>query len=1016
MEYNFRDIEKKWQQRWNKDKIYRVAEQADKKKFYVLNMFPYPSGAGLHVGHPLGYIASDIYARYKHMCGYNVLNPMGYDAYGLPAEQYAIQTGQHPALTTEENIARYRSQLDRIGFSFDWSREVRTCDPKYYRWTQWAFQKMFNSFYDYRQQKARPIAELIRHFEEEGTLNMNVAQSEEKIFSARDWLSMNDDEQQRVLMNYRIAYLGETMVNWCAELGTVLANDEVVNGVSERGGFPVVQMKMKQWCLRVSAYAERLLNGLETVNWTDSLKETQRNWIGRSEGAEVNFKTITPTADGEQKGHMTVFTTRADTMFGVTFIVLAPESELIDKLTTIEQQNAVKEYLAYVEKRTELERMSDRKVTGVFTGSFAVNPFTGEQIPIWISEYVLAGYGTGAIMAVPGHDSRDHAFARHFNLPIVPLIEGADVTEESFDAKEGIMMNSPRNPKEGDFTLNGLTVKEAISRTKEYLEQTGIGRIKTNYRLRDATFSRQRYWGEPFPVYYKNNLPYMIPEKCLPLELPEIDKYEPTESGEPPLGRAAKWAWNETEQKVVDKSLIDGTNIFPLELCTMPGFAGSSAYYLRYMDPHNDKELVSKEADEYWQNVDLYVGGTEHATGHLIYSRFWNKFLFDYGYSCKEEPYDKLINQGMIQGRSSFVYRLANTKNIDRRIKRKFYKAFNGINSCFVDHKNKYIYASRKIRRPINKGVPEGYTVIHLRKKAISFSTEYPTFICERLLNSLIANSKKTISYTPIHVDVNFVKNDVLNLDAFKKWRPEYSNAEFILENGKYICGWAVEKMSKSMFNVVNPDDIIEQYGADTLRLYEMFLGPVEASKPWDTNGIDGCFRFLKKFWKLCQQPLTNDAPSADMLKSINKLTKKITADIEQFSYNTAVSAFMICVNELSAQSCTNRDILRQLVVLIAPFTPHIAEELWVQLGSETTVYNAPWPEYNEAYLVENEMNLTVSFNGKARYQITLPTDAGKEAIEKAAINDERSGRYLEGKSIVKVIIVPGKIINIVLK
>ena len=949
MEYNFRDIEKKWQQRWNKDKIYRVAEQADKKKFYVLNMFPYPSGAGLHVGHPLGYIASDIYARYKHMCGYNVLNPMGYDAYGLPAEQYAIQTGQHPALTTEENIARYRSQLDRIGFSFDWSREVRTCDPKYYRWTQWAFQKMFNSFYDYRQQKARPIAELIRHFEEEGTLNMNVAQSEEKIFSARDWLSMNNDEQQRVLMNYRIAYLGETMVNWCAELGTVLANDEVVNGVSERGGFPVVQMKMKQWCLRVSAYAERLLNGLETVNWTDSLKETQRNWIGRSEGAEVNFKTITPTADGEQKGHMTVFTTRADTMFGVTFIVLAPESELIDKLTTIEQQDAVKEYLAYVEKRTELERMSDRKVTGVFTGSFAVNPFTGEQIPIWISEYVLAGYGTGAIMAVPGHDSRDHAFARHFNLPIVPLIEGADVSKESFDAKEGIMMNSPRNPKEGDFTLNGLTVKEAISRTKEYLEQTGIGRIKTNYRLRDATFSRQRYWGEPFPVYYKNNLPYMIPEKCLPLELPEIDKYEPTESGEPPLGRAAKWAWNEAEQKVVDKSLIDGTNIFPLELCTMPGFAGSSAYYLRYMDPHNDKELVSKEADEYWQNVDLYVGGTEHATGHLIYSRFWNQFLFDYGYSCKEEPYEKLINQGMIQGRSSFVYRL----NSD-------------------DHSKAPMFVSHGLK------------------------DEYNT--------------------TPIHVDVKMVRTDVLDINAFRAWRPEYNNAEFILEDGKYVCGWAVEKMSKSMFNVVNPDDIIEQYGADTLRLYEMFLGPVEASKPWDTNSIDGCFRFLKKFWKLCQQPLTNDAPSADMLKSINKLTKKITADIEQFSYNTAVSAFMICVNELSAQSCTNRDILRQLVVLIAPFTPHIAEELWVQLGSETTVYNAPWPEYNEAYLVENEMNLTVSFNGKARYQITLPTDAGKEAIEKVAINDERSGRYLEGKSIVKVIIVPGKIINIVLK
>jgi len=950
MEYNFTEIEKKWQKKWVENKTYKVVEDKNKQKFYVLNMFPYPSGAGLHVGHPLGYIASDIYARYKRLKGFNVLNPMGYDAYGLPAEQYAIQTGQHPSITTEKNIARYREQLDKIGFSFDWEREVRTCDPEYYHWTQWAFQRMFDSYYDYNDGKAKPISNLVLHFEEEGTLNLNVAQGEEKIFSARNWTSMSEKEQQEILMNYRIAYLGETMVNWCPGLGTVLANDEVVDGVSERGGYPVVQKKMKQWCLRVSAYAQRLLDGLENVNWTDSMKETQRNWIGRSEGTEVVFKSITPTADNEEIEHdITIFTTRADTMFGVTFMVLAPESELVPELTTAKQKSEVEEYLAYVKKRTERDRMTDRKVTGVFTGSYGINPLTDEKLPIYISEYVLSGYGTGAIMAVPAHDSRDYAFAKHFGLPIRPLIEGADVSEESFDAKEGIVINSPIKPVEGSFSLNGLTVKEAIAATKKYVTERGLGKVKVNYRLRDAIFSRQRYWGEPFPVYYKDGMPYMVPEECLPLELPAIDKFEPTETGEPPLGRAKIWAWDEENKTIVDKELIDNKTIFPLELNTMPGFAGSSAYYLRYMDPHNNKALVGKEADEYWQNVDLYVGGTEHATGHLIYSRFWNKFLFDYGYSCKEEPYEKLVNQGMIQGRSNFVYRI----NSD-------------------DHSKAPVFVS------------------------FGLKDKYET--------------------TPIHVDVNIVHADVLDIDAFKAWRPEYENAEFILEDGKYICGWAVEKMSKSMFNVVNPDVIVEQYGADTLRLYEMFLGPVETSKPWDTNGIDGCFRFLKKFWKLYQQDLNDNEPSKESVKSVHKLIKKVSNDIEQFSYNTAISAFMICVNELGQQKCNNRGLLRNLVILIAPFAPHIAEELWQHLGEKDSVCNAQWPTWNEAYLTENEVQLTISFNGKARFQMTFPIDASKEDIETAALNDERSKKYIDGKTIVKVIVVPKKIVNIVCK
>ena len=951
MEYNFRDIEKKWQQKWVENKTYHVVEDEDKKKFYVLNMFPYPSGAGLHVGHPLGYIASDIYARYKRLQGFNVLNPMGYDAYGLPAEQYAIQTGQHPEKTTVTNINRYREQLDKIGFSFDWDREVRTCAPKYYKWTQWAFMKMFNSFYCYSCQKAQPIEKLIKRFEEKGSADLNIAQSEELSFTAEEWKAMSEKEQQQVLMNYRIAYMGETMVNWCPGLGTVLANDEVVDGVSERGGFPVIQKKMKQWCLRVSAYAQRLLDGLDTVDWTDSIKETQRNWIGRSEGTEMQFKVADQDID------FTIFTTRADTIFGVTFMVLAPESELVQQLTTAEQKAEVDEYLAYVKKRTELDRMSDRKVTGVFSGSYAINPFTGDKIPVWISEYVLAGYGTGAIMAVPAHDSRDYAFAKHFGLPIIPLIEGADVSEESFDAKEGTVCNSPAEGKQtlDGFSLNGLSVKEAIAATKKFVTEHQLGRVKVNFRLRDAIFSRQRYWGEPFPVYYKDGMPYMIPEECLPLELPEIDKYEPTETGEPPLGRAKMWAWNTKENKVVDKQLVDNETVFPLELFTMPGFAGSSAYYLRYMDPHNDKALVSKEADEYWQNVDLYVGGTEHATGHLIYSRFWNKFLFDNGVSCKEEPFQKLVNQGMIQGRSNFVYRI----NSD-------------------DHSKAPVFVS------------------------LGLKDQYDT--------------------TPIHVDVNIVQNDILDTEAFKAWRPEYNNAEFILEDGKYVCGWAVEKMSKSMFNVVNPDMIVEKYGADTLRLYEMFLGPVEQSKPWDTNGIDGCHRFLKKLWGLYfgraegEILINDDEPSKDSLKSLHKLIKKVSLDIENFSYNTSISAFMIAVSELSQQKCHSREVLKTLAILIAPFAPHMAEELWATLGGEGSICDAEWPVCNESYLVENEVQLTISFNGKARYQMTFPADASNEDIQKTVLADEKALKYIDGKQIVKVIVVPKKIVNIVIK
>ena len=952
MEYNFREIEKRWQSQWVKDNTYHVTEDASKEKFYVLNMFPYPSGAGLHVGHPLGYIASDIYARYKRLKGFNVLNPMGYDAYGLPAEQYAIQTGQHPEVTTVANIARYRQQLDNIGFSFDWDREVRTCDPKYYHWTQWAFEKMFGSFFCKKCQKAQPIEKLIEHFEEKGSEGTeNIAQNEQLDFTAEEWKAYDDVKKQQVLMNYRIAYLGETMVNWCAGLGTVLANDEVVNGVSERGGFPVVQKKMQQWCLRTSAYSQRLLDGLETVDWSDSIKETQRNWIGRSEGTEMQFKVAGQDFD------FTIFTTRADTIFGVTFMVLAPESELVEKLTTPEQKTAVDEYLAYVKKRTELDRMANHSVTGVFSGSYAVNPFTGENIPVWISEYVLAGYGTGAIMAVPAHDSRDYAFAKHFNLPIIPLIEGADVSEESFDAKEGTVTNSPAEGKQtlDGFSLNGLSVKEAIAATKKFVTEKGMGRVKVNYRLRDAIFSRQRYWGEPFPVYYKDGMPQMIPEECLPLELPEIETYKPTETGEPPLGRAKKWAWDVEKKEVVDKSLVDNKTVFPLELNTMPGFAGSSAYYLRYMDPKDDKSLVSKEADEYWKNVDLYVGGCEHATGHLIYSRFWNKFLFDLGVSCKEEPFQKLVNQGMIQGRSNFVYRI----NSD-------------------DH------------------------------------SKAPVFVS--------AGLKKDYDVTPIHVDVNIVSADVLDIDAFKAWRPEYENAEFILEDGKYVCGWAVEKMSKSMFNVVNPDMIVEKYGADTLRLYEMFLGPVEASKPWDTNGIDGCFRFLKKFWNLFYENRTDtflpcdEKPSAESLKSLHKLIKKVTEDIEKFSYNTSISAFMIAVGELQQQKCRSKEVLEQLVVLIAPFAPHIAEELWHTLGHTTTVCDAAWPAFDEKYLVESEMQLTISFNGKARFQKKFPADATNDAIQAAVLEDEQSQKYIGDKKVVKVIVVPKKIVNVVVK
>lgn len=979
MEYNFNEIEKRWQKRWAEMKTYHVTEDTQKEKFYVLNMFPYPSGAGLHVGHPLGYIASDIYARYKRQRGFNVLNPMGYDAYGLPAEQYAIQTGQHPAVTTEQNINHYREQLDKIGFSFDWDREVRTCDPRYYKWTQWAFVRMFNSYYDNAQQKARPISELEDYLAKHGTEGLDAACSEELRLTADEWNAMAEKERRHTLMNWRLAYLGETMVNWCAGLGTVLANDEVVDGLSVRGGYPVVQKKMMQWCLRVSAYAQRLLDGLDTVDWTDSLKETQRNWIGRSEGTEIEFKIKAPAphklprggaADaneanqslphgevgGASAGAFTIFTTRADTIFGVTFMVLAPESELVAKVTTPEQKAEVDAYLERTKKRTERERISDRSVSGVFTGSYAINPFTGEDIPIWVSDYVLAGYGTGAIMAVPAHDSRDYAFAKHFGLEIRPLIEGCDVSEESFDAKEGTVCNSPKSGVEaiGGFSLNGLSVKEAIAATKKFVKEHNLGRVKVNYRLRDAIFSRQRYWGEPFPVYYKDGEPYMLPEDCLPLELPEIDQYKPTETGEPPLGHAKKWAWDTASNSVVDKSLIDNKTVFPLELNTMPGFAGSSAYYLRYMDPTDDKALVSREADEYWRNVDLYVGGTEHATGHLIYSRFWNKFLHDIGCSCEEEPFKKLVNQGMIQGRSNFVYRV----NSD-------------------DHDAAPVFVSL--------GLKDQYDV------------------------------------TPIHVDVNIVHGDVLDIDAFKAWRPEYANAEFIMEDGKYVCGWAIEKMSKSMYNVVNPDMIVEKYGADTLRLYEMFLGPVEQSKPWDTNGIDGCHRFLKKFWALYadregMKQLDDAEPTADEMKSLHKLIKKVTQDIEAFSYNTSVAAFMICVGELAQLKCRNRSVLTELVKLIAPFAPHIAEELWHALGNQSTVCDAPWPAYDDKYLVETTVQLTVSFNGKARYQIQFSADADAKAVEDAVMADERSKKYIGDKKVMKVIVVPKKIVNVVVK
>ena len=943
MAYNFNEIEQKWQKRWQENKTYKVVENEDKKKFYVLNMFPYPSGAGLHVGHPLGYIASDIFARFKRLQGYNVLNPMGYDAYGLPAEQYAIQTGQHPAITTEQNISRYREQLDKIGFCFDWDREIRTCDASYYHWTQWTFIKMFNSYYDNDEKCAKPIAALIEKLSKEGSAGVNAACTNEIVVTAGEWNAMGEKEQQELLMNWRIAFLNETMVNWCPALGTVLANDEVVDGVSERGGFPVVQKKMKQWCLRVSAYSQRLLDGLEKIDWTDSLKETQRNWIGRSEGTEMQFR----IKDSDVE--FTIFTTRADTIFGVTFMVLAPESELVGKLTSAEQKEAVEAYLDRTKKRTERERMIDRNVTGVFTGSYAINPITGEEIPVWVSDYVLSGYGTGAIMAVPAHDSRDYAFAKHFGIEIRPLIEGCDVSEESFDAKEGIMTNSPTEAFSGcRLNLNGLTVKEAIATTKKYVTENKLGRVKVNYRLRDAIFSRQRYWGEPFPIYYKEGVPYPIPEEALPLELPEVEKFLPTESGEPPLGHAKVWAWDTIANCVTGKDRIDNVTVFPLELNTMPGFAGSSAYYLRYMDPKNQNALVSKEADAYWQNVDLYVGGTEHATGHLIYSRFWNMFLYDSGVSIKEEPFQKLVNQGMIQGRSNFVYRIKDT-------------------NTFV---------------------------------SLNLSKEYDV--------------------TPLHVDVNIVSNDILDIDAFRAWRPEYENAEFILEDGKYVCGWAVEKMSKSMFNVVNPDTIVEKYGADTLRLYEMFLGPVEQSKPWDTNGIDGCHRFLRKLWGMFYDKndnyiVTDEEPTKEELKALHKLLKKTTEDIPAFSYNTTVSAFMICLNELTALKCNKKTVLENVIVALSPFAPHICEELWEVLGHTTTICDANWPEFNEEYLKEDTIKYTISFNGKARFTLEFAADATNADIEAAVLANENSQKYIDGKPIKKVIIVPKKIVNVVI-
>ena len=935
MDYNFSEIEKKWQAEWAKAGTYRVSNQSDKKPFYVLDMFPYPSGAGLHVGHPLGYIASDIYSRYKRLQGFNVLHPMGFDSYGLPAEQYAIQTGQHPEKTTMENIAHYIEQLQKIGFNYDWDREVKTCDPDFYKWTQWAFIQMFNSYFDTSLQKAQPISKLIEKFE------------------ATDptWATLSEKEQQERLMNYRIAYLADTKVNWCPQLGCVLANDEVSEGLSVRGGYPVEQRVMRQWNLRVSAYAPRLLQGLDTVDWTDSLKETQRNWIGRSEGAEMRF------AIKGQDEPFTIFTTRADTVYGVTFMVLAPESEYVARVTTEEQKAEVEAYLQMVKNRTERERIADRRVTGVFTGSYAINPLTKAEIPIYISDYVLSGYGTGAIMAVPAHDSRDYAFAKHFNLPIIPLIEGADVSEQSFDAKEGVMINSG--------FLNGMQVKDAIQAMKEHITNTGLGRVKVNYRLRDAVFSRQRYWGEPFPVYYKDGMPYMLPEECLPLLLPEVSDFKPTTTGEPPLGNADLWAWDEKNNQVVSKSLIDNVSVFPLELCTMPGFAGSSAYYLRYMDNHNDAALVGKEANEYWRQVNLYIGGTEHATGHLIYSRFWNKFLYDLGYICEDEPFKKLINQGMIQGRSNFVYR---------------YIGEGATGNLFISY-------------------------------------------------NLIDNPEYKDKVQPIHVNVNIVKNDVLDIDAFRNWMPEFKNAEFIYSDGttdidnpymgtptdkQYICGWAVEKMSKSMFNVVNPDDVVAKYGADTLRLYEMFLGPLEMSKPWDTNGIDGVHRFLRKWWNMFET-LSNDEPTAEELRSLHKLIKKITWDIENFSFNTSIPAFMIAQNELQALKCNKVAILKTFAILLAPYAPHIAEEAWHLCGETTSVCHAEWPECNEAYLVEATQKYPVQFNGKVRFTIEVAKDTPREEVEKIVMAHELTAKQLNGSAPKKVIVVPGKIVNIVM-
>ena len=921
MEYNFKEIERKWQSYWAANHTFKAEIDSSKPKYYVLDMFPYPSGAGLHVGHPLGYIASDIYSRYKRLCGFNVLHPMGYDAFGLPAEQYAIQTGQHPAVTTEKNIARYREQMDRIGFSYDWSREVRTCDPEYYKWTQWAFLKMFESWYDNVQQKARPIAELEAAFAEGGSAAVDAACGDVNPFTAEEWASFTEKEKAAVLMQYRIAYQGETAVNWCPALGTVLANDEVKEGYSVRGGHPVEQKKMTQWQLRVSAYAGRLLEDLETLDWTDSLKDMQRNWIGKSQGAEMNFK----VSNGTEEYDMTIFTTRADTVFGVTFMVLAPESEWVEKLTTAEQKEAVEEYLAMAKKKTERERMMEaRKVTGVFSGSYATNPLTGNKVPVWIGEYVLAGYGTGAIMAVPAHDSRDYAFAKTFDLPIIPLIEGCDVSESSFDAKEGIMCNSG--------FLNGMTVKEAIPAAIEYVEKQGIGHRKINYRLRDAIFSRQRYWGEPFPMYFKDGIATPMTLADLPLQLPEVDKFLPTETGEPPLGRAKDWTF-------------DG---YQIEMSTMPGFAGSSAYYLRYMDPHNNEALVGADANGYWQDVDLYIGGTEHATGHLIYSRFWNKFLYDLGYVCKNEPFKKLINQGMIQGRSNFVYRIIGT-------------------NTFV---------------------------------SLGLKDQYET--------------------TEIHVDVNIVRNDRLDLEAFKAWMPDYANAEFILEDGEYICGWAVEKMSKSMFNVVNPDLICDTYGADTLRLYEMFLGPLEQSKPWDTKGIDGVNRFLKKVWRMFYDRdgliVTDEKATPEELKALHKLIGKVRTDIEAFSFNTAVSAFMIAVNELTDLKCSKREILEQLLVLLSPFAPHVAEELWQTLGHNESITYAAFPEYVEAYTVENNCTYAVSFNGKTRFTVELPVDMSREDVDAHVRGLDQTAKYIGEGNIVKVIVVPGKIVNIVVK